>query len=294
MKVKKGQIRADCAACGNQATVGDTHKLSVYIIKNPPSKSKKSSNDKGEKDKKKEKRSKKTKEDERDAGKAADTETAAVTQDAQPEVWYTDTSAAACEARMQEDLVANGEQAADIDKLIESVQLNQNVAANASADEILRAFVNNADRTDQEIISELRRLELSRALTTSQKISALLFAILDSSDPRTLPSQIKKRASLLRHYAKNRSEEQSLFSGFEQMICSEPLTLIPRTALILQALYDQDIISEDILVDWHDSSINTSSGISDFDRDEMRQRGKVFIDWLKAAESDEEGDEDDE
>eukprot|EP00474_Spongospora_subterranea_P008951 CRZ09409.1 hypothetical protein [Spongospora subterranea] len=291
LKVKKGQIRADCAACGYQATVGDTHKLTVYIIKNPPSKSRKSASDTGKPDKKKdkEKRSKKSKDEERD--KTPENKPVAVSEPV-TEVWYTDASEAAAEKRLQEDKALNGDNGADIDKLIESVQINTLVAANAPAEEVLLAFVQHEERSDVDIMSELRRLELSRGLSASSKAFTLLSAVLDVNEVRTLPVQIKKRSALLRQFTRTRGEAQIFFSAIESMICNNAETCLPRTALILQALYENDVVSEDVLVDWFDSPMNISGGVSDYDRQDMHDRAKVFIDWLKAAESDEEDDDD--
>ncbi|CEP01484.1 W2 domain-containing protein [Plasmodiophora brassicae] len=299
LKVKKDQIRVDCAACGYQGTVGDSHKLTVYIVKNPPTKSKKSSKDgaaESSKDKKKEKREKKKKDEDNggDAGGAPASTTASSMINAPvTEEWYTDTSAAAAEARKHEEMAALGdEQLGDLDQRLESVQIAQTVAANAPAEEILRSFVQGQERSDTEVLGELRRLELSRGLTTSAKISALATALLDPSDPKALLSQIRSRSSILRQVARTRAESQALLGAIENMICHvEPTRLIPRTSLILHTLYESDIVSEEVLLDWYDGLTNVAGGLADLERQEMRESASRFIDWLKEAESDEEGDE---
>jgi translation initiation factor 5 len=301
LKVKKEQIRADCAACGNQATVGDTHKLTVYIVKNPPTKSKKSKDGTDDKDKKKDKKKKKNKEDADDNVETSLEPAAAVEAAPAAEVWYTDTSDAAAEARKAEIMASmNGGSPADESLANSTVELEsmhiapKTVASNATPEEVLRFFVNQQERSPSEIVSELRRLEISRGLTVHTKLNILVSAIFDTTQARQVPAQVKQHAPLLRCFSKSRNEAQMLLGAFEHLICVvEPVLLVPRTSLILQALYENDVVSEDVLIDWYDSPLNSTGSISEMELQEMREKAEPFIAWLNEAdESEEEEDED--
>lgn len=64
-----------------------------------------------------------------------------------------------------------------------------------------------------------------------------------------------------------------------------------QAALVLQALYDEDIVEEDLIVAWAAKpSAGKALGVDAVAAGAVRKAAKPFVDWLEEAESDEESD----
>ena len=64
-----------------------------------------------------------------------------------------------------------------------------------------------------------------------------------------------------------------------------------QAALVLQALYDEDIVEEDLIVAWHAKpSAGKVAGVDASAAAAVREAAKPFVAWLEEAESDEESD----
>merc|ERR1712133_196013 len=94
LKVMKNMIGASCKACGHIYTLDMRHKLTTFIVKNPP-----------EKDRKKEKEEKK-KGGNKNGGSDENNEDDDWGDDADDGVWISDTSAEAIAKRAQEQLTS--------------------------------------------------------------------------------------------------------------------------------------------------------------------------------------------
>jgi translation initiation factor 5 len=61
---------------------------------------------------------------------------------------------------------------------------------------------------------------------------------------------------------------------------------------VLQVLYDEDIVEEELIVAWHDkASAGKTLGIDADAAAAVRKAAAPFVEWLKEAESDDESDE---
>lgn len=70
-----------------------------------------------------------------------------------------------------------------------------------------------------------------------------------------------------------------------------PLGPAVQAALVLQALYDEDIVEEDLIVAWHAKpSAGKVLGVDASAAAAVREAAKPFVEWLEEAESDEESD----
>ena len=64
-----------------------------------------------------------------------------------------------------------------------------------------------------------------------------------------------------------------------------------QAALVLQALYDEDIVDEDLIVAWYGKpSAGKVLGVELSAATAVREAAKPFVEWLEEAESDEESD----
>ena len=70
------------------------------------------------------------------------------------------------------------------------------------------------------------------------------------------------------------------------------LYAVAQAALVLKALYDDDIVEEELITAWYDkANIGKVLGIDAAAAAAVREAAKPFVEWLKEAESDEDSDE---
>ena len=65
-------------------------------------------------------------------------------------------------------------------------------------------------------------------------------------------------------------------------------------ALLLKTFYDEDIITEDVLISWYDGpkSEFSPSSVDDEALAFVKSKAEVFINWMKEASSDDSDDSD--
>ena len=107
LKVKKNMIGASCKACGHIYTMDMRHKLTTFIVKNPPEKDidSQGSSQTEKKDRKKEKEEKK-KGEKKNGGSDENNDDDDWGEDGDDGVWISDTSAEAIAKRAQEQLTS--------------------------------------------------------------------------------------------------------------------------------------------------------------------------------------------
>jgi len=153
---------------------------------------------------------------------------------------------------------------------------------------ILKVFMASKDRTADEIIGELRRLQLSRGLDDSQRVKTLLEAMVDTTQPQQVASIFKHHASLLKQLTSDKKSTSVFLACLEELVgVIEKKKILPRIPLILQTLYETDVLSEDALLAWHTAPPESSWLVNKKVATQVRLQAKPFIDWLKSAEEDE-------
>ena len=303
------------------------HKLTTYILKNPPtsfgkvSKEGKEGKRKG-KDRKNEEEVDDVEKDDgnkEDAQKqthlannaalaAASIQALKTTKDVDDEddvVWDTDTSKEAQLERKLEEMRLMGVQikekeAKEAKDIAEKKEVKDAKEAKDSKDnkktladgvEILKQFLLEP-KSDTQILAELRRIALARSSTDTQKYRILLEGLFDVSKPKTFPEQIKARTKLLTTAAPEPANRAVLFVAIEEFLTSvDGGKLLAYATPFLHALYENDLYSEDFFLCWYDSAPETSVTIGKVLGAELRAKASKFIEWLKTAEEDEEEDD---
>lgn len=293
---KKQTISQRCIACGYTGMIDMRHKLTTFILKNPPDQDPAATPTKQtKKDKKNKKAVNGEKKDDRSSPEANAQEQMAAqratggeltappvveTSKNEDDDWGEDFSEEAVKKRMEE-LSDAAKQMAFTDDLEKTQEERLNM---------FYKFVELKRETfagggDKEVVAEAERLEI--------KDKAPLILVEALFDVKVLTQLKQHRNLLLRFCHENTKAQKYLLGGIEQLVGNvHKEELLPKVPHILKALYDLDIVDEEVLLDWDkkvskkyvDKKIST----------EIHEKAGPFINWLKEAEEDDsEEDEED-
>lgn len=277
---KKGIITANCRACGHQSFLDMRHKLTTFILKNPPDVNPAAQGASLTKRKEKRRETKTNGEGMRSGSpNGSDMETT-VTEEAEDDDWAVDVSAEAVKARMQDlthgakGLTVNDDlektEKARIDLFYEFVRTRRDCGQLAGA--------------DKEILAEAERLDVRDK--GPLVLSELLFT-------ENMLAQVRThRILMLRFTHDNKKSQKYLLGGVEQTINLYRDTLLPKSPHVLKLLYDLDILEEDVILEWGKKA--SKKYVPKEVSTDIRAQAKPFLQWLQDAEEESEGDDDDE
>ncbi|KAI9355402.1 domain found in IF2B/IF5-domain-containing protein [Zopfochytrium polystomum] len=273
-------ITRDCQACGANLPVDMRHKLCVFILKNPPPVKKSKAEKAIAKRQIKGGNTVPTDEgNQSDGGDNDDDELArriakeaSLLDDVEvdEEDWGRDTSAEAVAARQKQNAALSLTKS-DIEEEAEAFD-----PLEAFAD-----FVLDEKPADPEIIAKAKELKLK-----DRKVCAVLAQILFDND--VLPKkQIDRYTPLLKSFTKDEKCQKALIGGLERFVSSKKSrdVLMPKVAQILKAFYDAELIDEDVILEWAENP--SDKYVKQKYNDEIRQKAEPFVNWLRAAEEDE-------
>jgi len=277
VQAKKGTLSQNCKACGYFGVIKGGHRLITYVIKNPPGINPASQGASlTEK-----KRSKRSKQQNGDGGSPrngdSDNEWNDTLKEDDDDDWAVDVSEAAVLAR-QLDL-SDGVKSLAVTEDSEKPEkdridlfykfLKSKMEAGAKLD-------------DKELLREAERLDVrSKAVL----ILAELFF-----DQNILQQVKSYRVVLLRFCHENVKSQKYLIGGVEQVINLHKEVLLPKVVAIFKALYDLDIIDEEVLIEWH-SKVSKKYVTKELSQ-EIHTKAEPFIKWLKEAEEEESSEDD--
>lgn len=278
------RIKIDCAACGHNGALQSSHRLATFIVNHPPPKVKRGAHKDAEDV------------DEASAKEAAEQKALRAArkrggEEAEVE-WHTDTSE---DAVRQRKLAEFGESAVDVErmeKVANIISMAQAAGMSDAPSTILRLFITSKDRTTNEIVAELRRLQISRSLDDPQKVKVLLETFIDPLESKTIHTQFANQANLFSKFTSTTSDAHLFIACIEDFVGEVHSDLLPRFPLIMKSLYDADILTEDQILSWHDSPPETNWMVKKEIATATRSKTTPLVNWLQ--EQDEEEDEDDE
>ncbi|VDK89576.1 unnamed protein product [Litomosoides sigmodontis] len=261
--VKKGQIHSKCKACGNTSIIDPKHKLSTFIMKNPPKVD--------EKEKK-------------EGGNGGSTENSIVDGEI-PSDKDLNGSASDVDDDWAEPIGdPAGGVSAQIGKLIISRDLDKPIEERLDMlhQYFLRAKADGTIQNSKKLLNEAERLELK------SKATLLLADVL--FDTNVVNQVAEYRNILLRFTVNDHKAQRHLLGGIEQLISKHFDTLFPKSAHIIKALYDSDVVEEEVLLAWGEKP--SRKYVKKKLCAEIISKAQPVLDWLKNAEEDESGDED--
>jgi len=301
VSVKRGTISQRCIACGYNGAVDMRHKLTTFILKNPPGQDPNSATpSKG----KKEKKGKGKKEDDtgdkdrsspdggrgtaqeqsaklRESGKLIDLPKPDQEDDAD-EDWGDDFTEEAIQKRMEE-LSDAAKGLAFTNDLEKSSEDRVNMVY-----EMLKIKKDGGElgkpNAIKEIFAESERLEIK------DKVPLVLVELLLNEK---IVQQLKEYRNLFLQFCiQNQKAQKSVLGGIEMLIAKEyPAALLPKTLHILKSLYELDIVEEAVLLDW--GSKPSKKYVSKEESLKIIKEAQPFLTWLAEAEEDSEDESDD-
>ena len=136
----------------------------------------------------------------------------------------------------------------------------------------------------KEVIAEADRLEVRNKAPIV--LCELLF-----NDKMFKEKQIEKSSNLmLRFTHENQKAQKYLLGGIEKTIEVHESVLMPRVPHILKALYEEDILEEEVLFEW--AKKVSKKNVSKETSAKIHEKAQPFIKWLKEAEEESESDDD--
>ncbi|KAG8503908.1 hypothetical protein CXB51_001872 [Gossypium anomalum] len=327
---KTQMITLKCAACGFVSDVDMRDKLTTFILKNPPE-AKKSTKDKkamrrAEKERLKEgeaadeelkkikkeakkkgssttskvvaskgavtkKKSKHSDEDHSPSQSQVD-ENEQVASDDDDVQWQTDTSLAAAQQRIQEQLSAV---TADMVMLSTNEEKKKSVKKTLEPDvKVHEKGFNTHEKLVNEIKEHLKKGSSPTQLKsflgslsgTSQEIMDALFTALFEDVGKGFAKEVTKKKNYLAAgaaaaAAANEEGCQMMLLRSMELFCGRASPEAAKeVALVIKVLYDDDILEEEFIMEWYQKGIAGSNKSS-----QIWKYVKPFIEWLQNAES---------
>ncbi|KAL0263181.1 eukaryotic translation initiation factor 5 [Diplodia seriata] len=310
VNIKDGRILLDCKACGQRTDVDIRLKLSSFILKNQPKKGKK---DKATK--KAERRARKANgEEEQNGGSGSNGDSASDHADENGDLeldansddeltrrinaeakdiedvshkeveWSVDTSEEAVKARAK-DLPDDLKRALVIDEGDEG-------ADGPNAYDQLGSWIQDTVK-EKGSISKVEDVEIYLKAkefgieTKHRTLTVLAQTIFDDN----IVKQIDNRAPMLKKMITSEKHEKAFLGGIERFIGMDKPNLIPQVSAILMNVYQNDLVTEEILKAWGSKASKKYVDLSISKK--VRKSATQFLEWLENAESDESEEESD-
>ncbi|KAI8364204.1 domain found in IF2B/IF5-domain-containing protein [Blakeslea trispora] len=286
--IKNDEILMDCKACGARNGADMRHKLSAFIVKNPPAVASKNVR----------KQRKAATAQANNTGEDADNATNAdndgdgsdddiISQRIQKQAaglnmesklaledWSEDTSEAAVLQRMKELSVKGSGAFADDD---------EEGGENKYESFGVWLLENKGGYTDAEIIEKAEELGVLGKYKACQVLIQGLF-------DENIISQIPKRAKLLQKFVIDEKSQKATLGGIERLVGMDyKEALLKKVPTILMKVYDLDIIEDDVFIKWGEkpSKRYVERDVSK----EIKKAAAPFLEWVENASEEESSDE---
>jgi translation initiation factor 5 len=291
VKAKQGTIGQRCIACGHGDMIDMRHKLTTFILKNPPdnepSMTAATPQKKGGKKGKKGETNGDVSPEVGNGEKQLKRNTSqTVEADDEDDVdWGEDVSEAAVQARRLQELSGAVASIVVTDDLEKTPTERVNIFYNYVKAKKVEGKVTGIDN-EKAIVGEAERLDIK-----DKCVVVLVELLLDTN----ILTQIKTYRNLfLRFTHENPKSQKSLLGGLEQLIGNEYKdTLLPKSAHIFKAVYDADLVEEEVLIEWGNKGPSKKHVKKEVSK-EIHEKAEPFIKWLKEAEEEDDSSEEEE
>ncbi|KAK4169469.1 putative eukaryotic translation initiation factor 5 protein [Cladorrhinum sp. PSN259] len=310
VQIKDGHITLDCKACGQRTDVDLRHKLSGFILKNVPKKTKK---DKAER--KAARKAKQNGKGENGNGSGGDDNSDQATPNGEIDIasdddaltrkikteaqtleakeiddketeWAVDMSEQAVKARIQ-SLPGEFKQKLDLNVDEDDEEGGGNSVYNTLGswiDEEAKAKGGVSNVDDIQIYVKAKELGIESKHKTLTVLAQTIF-------DENIVAQISKHAPMLKQIGKSERHEKALLGGIERLLADLGEEHYDKIVKILMQLYDLDLVSEEVVTKWGTKASKKYADLSTSKK--IRKAAAPFLLWLEEAESEEETDDED-
>ncbi|XP_049395590.1 eukaryotic translation initiation factor 5-like isoform X7 [Solanum stenotomum] len=208
--------------------------------------------------------------------------------------WQTDTSLEAAQQRIQEQLNAATAEMVMLSTVESEKKKSKAPSPKAAlvAPEISKTEngVTNHERLVREIKTNLAKGVTASKLQSSlgslsgspqEVITALYEALLDGVEKGFAKEVIKKK-SYLAAVAQDEESQLQLLQAIEEFSGKSNSVALKEVALVLKALYDDDLLEEEYIVQWYNKGVAANKD------SKIWKNVKPFVEWLQSAESESE------
>ncbi|PBK75731.1 hypothetical protein ARMSODRAFT_876509 [Armillaria solidipes] len=259
-------IIRDCKACGERTGVDMRHKLTTFILKNPPVKNgdEEATPDGAESD---DELTKKIKAE----AKELNTDTALAKED-----WSADTSPEAVKQRikaleggMAGVALGGDDEGSDEDANSPYAVLGRWIEENRDTDDP-KAFAVSIFKKAEEL-----------GIDKKHKTIVVLVQALFTTD---VLAEIKNYSPLFVKMVTSEKHQKSLLGGIERLVGLTYPSLLPAVPKILMALYQDDVLDEEVVTQW---GTHVSKKYVDKETSKtVRKASEPFLKWLEEADDD--------
>lgn len=300
LEVKRGLVYANCSACGFNGALTTKHKLTSYIVKNPPAPKKKkgaaAASSAGEgaaaAGTKKVKKSVMDTSSGQNAGAAAhaddeddpfavriDVHKAQVADDDDAVQWSVDTSASAVAARQKEQIGGN--------RVLSDLAVAAVARDIGTTAEEFEAWYVAEPRDWATVCAQLLDMQTLHGHTNSEMLSIFCETCWDAS---TL-AKIEAQRPIYEQYCSDPKCQKIILGYVERLLGVKHPELVKFAAHYLKALYEADAVEEEAILTWADKGGASKYVKKDVAR-AVKEKAKQFVDWLRENADDEDDDED--
>jgi len=267
INVKGDKIFLVCRACGKTTQCDPTHRLVGYITKrDDKTKGKAGSKTAGKEKVTKTEKKQKEDDDEDDE-----------------EDWCLSTTREAVEERRRETLGHNDRLSAGSEKAegTTSSETTLTIGPGQNPVEVLEKFWESGP-SHEEALAKVNALATAQAWSEGTLLRTSLFPSLFAKDIR---KDFYKKAGYLNLFIKNNKKQQKVVLYCVEKLCQIVPATIPALPSFLNGLYSEEVLDEDILVQWHKHPINDPKRFDPKVSKAIRDAAKPFIEWLQNAET---------
>ncbi|ORZ36305.1 domain found in IF2B/IF5-domain-containing protein [Catenaria anguillulae PL171] len=306
LKIINGMIERHCLACGHVTPIDMRHKLTTFILNNPPEGAvvgaigKKGRGKKGKVTKSKE-QTPKGSDDEADSGDELHKQIMAEAKTLgdsrlKDDDWSVDLDEAAQKKR-QAELLKGVEKLGLVDEEKKGKKKSKSKKAAAASDDdddlendpldSLATYVQTKPKaTVADILAEVKEAGIAAHLATHVLAQVLV-------RPDSIGADLKARAAVFKKLnAGNARAHKYFLGGLERMVAEADAT--KKVPVMLKNVYELDLADEAAILAWGKKVTKKWTG-SKAKAQAVREAAKPFLDWLEeASDEEEESDEDDE
>ncbi|KAK3995981.1 putative eukaryotic translation initiation factor 5 protein [Cladorrhinum sp. PSN332] len=311
--IKDGHITLDCKACGQRTDVDLRHKLSGFILKIVPKKTKK---DKAERKAARKAKQNGKGDDKNGNGSGGDDNSDQATPNSEIDIasdddaltrkikteaqnletkpvedketeWAVDMSAEAVKARAQQ-LPGEFKQKLEINGDDDDEEGGGNSAYDTLGSwiqEEVKAKGGVSGVDDLEIYLKAKELGIEAKHKTLTVLAQTIF-------DENIISQIPKRLGVLKQIGKSERHEKALLGGTERLLADLGEEHYAKIVKILMQYYELDLVTEEVVTKWGTKASKKYADLATSKK--IRKAAAPFLQWLEEAESESEEEDDDE